>query len=900
DQPLLEWRRLADDYLSEMIRNEGRGDGQLETCYNCRKSARDHEPLFRCMDCFPNDLMCEDCCRELHVFRPLDVIEKWNGDFFERVSLKSIGVFIQLGHVARNVCPNPRVVDNFTIIHVNGIHTVRLQYCGCPNQLLAGEWWQQLLRRHWFPATHIEPQTAATYRVMNMFHVLTLQGKVTTYDFYAGLEKMTDNAALVSLPDRYRSFSRMMKEWRHLKMAKRSGRGNDAVRSLAETKSGEMGIKCPACPRPDVNLPENWQEAPPKKRYLYWIFFAIDACFRLKRRLVSSEARDPDLDVGGSYFTEDGVFREYLREVTDQQEMSTCTGLSALDHANTKHSRGYATTGVGIGVCARHEFIQLNGAVDLQKGERYANMDYAFASFLRHHHSALTKVVSYDIACQWHKNLVRRIKSLPSFIACDLGLHKIKGVERPWAHLGPMASSTRDMGPGSRHGTMNDHFGHWNWVKLIGLGALLRKRQQVATKEFQIQQESLKEFSQGKGVETVGWKNRITGWEEDQDKPESERTFANPYELPKSGLTEHDVRLKLSEEEARQAQNGSFSLHEIGPAAFISQLLELEDQQRSLYLDVDSNTFETSSQKTLLMERRTKLMRLMGRIRSIQALYMPAAIHFLGQRRVEGEEHVEKIPIILPSDLSAEERSSGCHANLAGIEEQLREAQIRGTLDSLRNHLHMKSRLLTYRKTNVKAQSTITKSQALLKRNQKQIDSDVHRYRTAWLALEHLRGTGSSGWNKLRSSDVRMMDGGEDRALGMARKRVGKKKRDAEAAANASRSDESSDIEQPDDGTALQRARNGVGKGFREMSWIWKEGGNGNLIDDRALEEFMRVEWSKSFSRVRRWHEELELIAEEQRHVLVSLEHEASQWEERQIYAGPLAAKSDEIHHRIQ
>lgn len=50
--------------------------------------------------------------------------------------------------------------------------------------------------------------------------------------------------------------------------------------------------------------------------------------------------------------------------------MPTCTGLAALDHANTKYSRGYATTGVGVGVCARHEFIQKNGAVDLQKGER--------------------------------------------------------------------------------------------------------------------------------------------------------------------------------------------------------------------------------------------------------------------------------------------------------------------------------------------------------------------------------------------------------------------------------------------------------------------------------------------------------------------------------------------------
>jgi hypothetical protein len=50
--------------------------------------------------------------------------------------------------------------------------------------------------------------------------------------------------------------------------------------------------------------------------------------------------------------------------------MSTCSGLSALDHANTKFSRGYGSTGAGMGLCARHEFVQRNGAGDLQKGER--------------------------------------------------------------------------------------------------------------------------------------------------------------------------------------------------------------------------------------------------------------------------------------------------------------------------------------------------------------------------------------------------------------------------------------------------------------------------------------------------------------------------------------------------
>lgn len=135
----------------------------------------------------------------------------------------------------------------------------------------------------------------------------------------------------------------------------------------------------------------------------------------------------------------------------------------------------------------------------------YANMDYAYASILRHHDPKLTKVTSYDIACQWCKNVISRLKGLPSLVRCDLSKQDVRfvipklhiyghqllcqlkfslnwlrgagrtdgeGIERPWAHLGPIATSTHDMGPGARHDTMNDHFGHWNWGKLIGLGGL--------------------------------------------------------------------------------------------------------------------------------------------------------------------------------------------------------------------------------------------------------------------------------------------------------------------------------------------------------------------------------------------------------------------------------------------
>ena len=55
-----------------------------------------------------------------------------------------------------------------------------------------------------------------------------------------------------------------------------------------------------------------------------------------------------------------------------------CSSLAALDHANSKFSRGYVTTRVGVAMCVRHEFIQKNGIGDLQKGERCARFLHWF------------------------------------------------------------------------------------------------------------------------------------------------------------------------------------------------------------------------------------------------------------------------------------------------------------------------------------------------------------------------------------------------------------------------------------------------------------------------------------------------------------------------------------------
>jgi hypothetical protein len=162
-----------------------------------------------------------------------------------------------------------------------------------------------------------------------------------------------------------------------------------------------------------------------------------------------------------------------------------------------------------------------NGVGDIQEGERcelsrecfdpfikllhrYLNVDYMFWKQLRCG-KILVLYVSYDIACQWHKNLRERMNiypnkeelwngtryvtylvpkfHLPAHIAdCNLlfSFNLTKGVgrtdgeapERGWANINPLAHSTKEMGPGTRHDTIDNHFGDWNWKKVIAMGKL--------------------------------------------------------------------------------------------------------------------------------------------------------------------------------------------------------------------------------------------------------------------------------------------------------------------------------------------------------------------------------------------------------------------------------------------
>lgn len=61
----------------------------------------------------------------------------------------------------------------------------------------------------------------------------------------------------------------MVRQWRHLKELKRGGRGNDDNRKVADTRPGELAVRCIACPVPGINLPEGWENAQKEDRYVF-------------------------------------------------------------------------------------------------------------------------------------------------------------------------------------------------------------------------------------------------------------------------------------------------------------------------------------------------------------------------------------------------------------------------------------------------------------------------------------------------------------------------------------------------------------------------------------------------------------------------------------------------------
>ncbi|KAJ7895931.1 hypothetical protein B0H14DRAFT_3425881 [Mycena olivaceomarginata] len=640
------------------------------------------------------------------------------------------------------------------------------------------------------------------------------------YDFYTALEKLTNHTG-VKPPNCYHAFLHMVCEFSHLMMLKRAGRGH-AKSGVMGTKQGELVLRCPCCPIPDVNLPVGWEHAPPECQFLYIVFLTFDACFRLKWRLVSNELKDPSLGSGWAFLLESVPYHKFLLMVTDQKEMSTCSGLAALDFTNTKFARGYSVTGVGMGVCARHEFVQPNGVGDLQKGERYANMDYIFVMILRHIDPRLRKIISYDIVCQWWKNLWECLINMPPGARLVLIMRLFRFVIPKMhikGHLGRLPAprptvkrssdhghtsgetSTREMGPGSREDTLNAHWGSWNWDKLIGLGERLRTKLDRANKEYADQLQSFTEFSTQQAERVPEWKKKVEDFEADPTQPNPQR----------------------------------------------------------VHVQVERKRGGTTAQEIDVLALRRGLNRSILRLRLLQTTYTPVAIVALGQRQnVPEGEQPENVPLFLPSALTPTQRQLDGVKELAAIEDSVRDAQCSSALERLQHQLHVKSRLLTYKKWQSRHQGANTRSRGIVERNETKIRLHSEKYQMAWAAKVQLAGGDARGvgWQMLRKEDIRCMEDVEELARTL-QKRTEQAQRRADHEVDLRRMGELPPLTSVEEEERTVRG----GESVQLVSWIWTAAGTSGSDED--LEE------------------EVQLVKEEVRRIGITLEYRVVEWENR-------------------
>ncbi|KAK0209542.1 hypothetical protein IW262DRAFT_1450772 [Armillaria fumosa] len=659
---------------------------------------------------------------EVEAEEPLHRIQRWNGNFFEKATLQGIGLHVQLNHTSmRCLAPIPGHVA-FKVLHTMGIHSVSVDYCGRTREVPQHT---QLLCCGWYPASHKVPTTCATFCLLDFFHLLSLCSKVSVYDFYRTLEKLSLNTGIAVSKLRYKMLMCMKLQWAHLKMLKQAGRAHIG-NGVETTERGDLAMLCPSCPRPGINLPDGWEKAPPKMRFLYMLIVCMDANFRLKNQLVSSFSRDLGLGIGWAYFVPWLTFDEHIRKHISEEDISSCVGFAALTKADTKYSKGLRFTGMGAVLCARGEFIM--NAIDARL--RYAPMDYVFGTAIQAFVSLAVGVISYDIACQWFVNLYSCMKDWPVEIringplsfspvipkfhypahhdenhhefSCNLvkgmGASDCEGPEHIWGSHNVLGNATKTMGTGSRHDVLDDHFGFWNWLKYI---AMVGRHYACSGKLLSFQNPSL-------------WKILST-------------LMVNMLLIRRAVMGEKQVEKELeAEEKERQCRGGIIRN---------ATRLELEESQRSFIVG--------------------------GVLRSI---YMPGLVQYLLEIQEssllvggDGDEHPEEAKLWMPSDIPVENQRAVCVEGLPSMEDQLRTAQCHDALHGIQHILRLKLRMVQYKNKNTHGQKDSTRSRTVIDTVHRRALSLAIKYRVSREAKVQLVGPGSweSVLRVLRNEDIR-------------------------------------------------------------------------------------------------------------------------------------------------
>ncbi|KAJ7358563.1 hypothetical protein DFH08DRAFT_911760 [Mycena albidolilacea] len=727
--------------------------------------------------------------------------QEWTGSFLKRVGLTSLGLVVQLGHTPGAACTAMRRGKfKFTLIDVTGIHNVAL------------------LRVCWWPMTVCDPSTCATFNVIRLFQNMNCLGKISAFHFLRSLELLTNADRLAPLP--------------------RAGRGH-ADTGVGRTAQGELALACQACPQLGKNLPEDWEKIdwpllPENLSYKYFLILAEDCNFRLINCDMSSEVHVPIIDDGLGYFCNHVKYKNFLCQHVDEEEISTCSRFQAMFLANTKR--------VGGVTCAWHNMWHSNGLDDLQVGERYSNMMFIlFFAILNV--MLLYLILSYDIACQFSKNYWSRMEGLPAEMHINvekvpnfhilghkwpLGMTDGEDVEQNWEFTNGAAGLTKMMGPDGHHAFLEGLFVFHNWMRTVSYRKVFVRQMARNLKEGKQHKEAFDAFTalvEGERPELViKWRKWVKDWESVQHTD----GYNSPFEIAKPVHTMKDICLRLGKEE----------LMRTGASRSFGDVLMMSCR-RILTIDMKALANPTALQELDFMKRKTALLKHINRFRKLQRTFLTAGQREIRNNKTRGPEAVK---LFMPSELGTTSRAKTCEKGLDGIEEELREGELKETLEELRQALRTQTMTNHFQHRNTTGQRALTRAQGVLRQISIRIHKAKLRYLYARNALLRLRGHGN--WEKT----YRMLEDAD---------KLGEIVKGGIAAAGVV----------------------AAGEGTHTMSCIWYS--TNVATGKEELIDVLRVEWCKVYARMHRWHEDIVLVEEEMRCTIEYGAWMAAQWEMR-------------------
>ncbi|KAG1841465.1 hypothetical protein C8R48DRAFT_751179 [Suillus tomentosus] len=450
---LREWKQRTEDYLDMFMAREAPHSDRV--CSLC-----DRDGAYRCHNCFSEPIFCSECCQTQHVRLPFHKISRWNGDFFEESSLTRLGMEYHLGHRGlpypmnaggpEEICREEKdvfdndsvdmpVVEEFTddedaspidgtsghkgmpvvgcimrvtVVDITGIHYLIIHFCQCTD---APDAEKQLFQMGLFPASFTQPRTTFTFALLDDFALDNVESDTSAMNYYNKLRRRTSSIFPHLVLDRYRELMRMARQRWQLKLL----RWNGFAHSTTHPKPGELGLFCPTCPQPGINimLPTEYNERKP--RWLYGHSLVMDGNFKAKH-LHPTNADD-------EVWLMDGLGFMVGRNATDSMQRSECNNHWVVNQANASRHKLEAT-GIGRCACARHRCFVPHSMVDFQKGERQMNMDYALCNALGYNTEGLeTALTFYDVNCQYNNYLLCWVEESP-YLAIPFGMEIILGI----------------------------------------------------------------------------------------------------------------------------------------------------------------------------------------------------------------------------------------------------------------------------------------------------------------------------------------------------------------------------------------------------------------------------------------------------------------------------------------